>query len=131
MEASGRTQRTIVSAEREENGRRTADGRWQGKARHCRLAGAMSYGGRGALYGVCIMEDLTAVYVAGASGTPTKGGIERERERERQRNEEILSNFLFEKIVQILGAKALSGLIASRRGKQAERLPRTRRNRVA
>ena len=45
----------------------------------------MSYGGRGALYGVCIMEDLTAVYVAGASGTPTKGGIDREREREREK----------------------------------------------
>ena len=46
------------------------------------MAGAMSYGGRGALYGVCIMEDLTAVYLAGAH---RRKGVESERKSERER----------------------------------------------
>lgn len=52
----------------------------QGKTLH---AGAMSYGGRGALYGVH-HGGLTAVYLAGASARRRKGVESRGREQDRR-----------------------------------------------
>ena len=47
----------------------------------------MSYGGRGALYGVH-HGGLTAVYLAGASARRRRKGVERERAREKARERE-------------------------------------------